>query len=508
MKQNRIINMLSAVAVALVATACSDTDAQYTIPDVAAPQLVSTSLTQEKAIFFGETTIEVTFDQNVNFATKNASMVTINGEPVDKALVLGADKKLTITKNLEFCNAITLNIPAGLVANGQGKVYGEEINATFTAKEKPSNEATAVSQMLGWGWNLGNHFDTSGDAIKNGWGYWDQVPVMTAAPFQTLAAAGAKTVRMPTTWTDHMDADYTISADYLDEVAAAVDLAIGAGLNVILNTHHDSFETDLGNAATDPAAYETDSTIIVRLWQQVATRFASYSDKLIFETSNEVHAGDNWGGGTDAEYALLNQWNQWAVSTIRATGGNNATRWIGVAGYAANIDMTIDHFVLPTDPANRLIVGVHCYDPYNFCLAPYDEAGNPVAPTWGHSANGSSSDELYVINQLYKLRTAYIEKNIPCYLGEYGCVWKKSDEENAYRNYYLEFFCRAANLAGIPMFVWDNNSKEAGNEASGYIDHATGAWLNNSETMVPTMIKACTSTDASYTFQTIWNKAP
>jgi endoglucanase len=58
------------------------------------------------------------------------------------------------------------------------------------------------------------------------------------------------------------------------------------------------------------------------------------------------------------------------------------------------------------------------------------------------------------------------------------------------------------------MFVWDNNSKEAGNEASGYIDHATGAWLNNSETMVPTMIKACTSTDASYTFQTIWNKAP
>lgn len=69
-------------------------------------------------------------------------------------------------------------------------------------------------------------------------------------------------------------------------------------------------------------------------------------------------------------------------------------------------------------------------------------------------------------------------------------------------------YCRAANLAGIPMFVWDNNAKDAGNEANGYIDHADGSWLNDSETMVPTMLKACTSTDASYTFQSIWAKAP
>lgn len=508
MKLNKILNILSLAAVAFLATACSDTDAQYSIPDVTAPQYVNAALTAEKAIFFGETTIKVEFDQNINFATKNASQVTINGAAVDKALVLGADKVLTITKNLEFCNSIALHIPANLVTNGQGKAYAQDIDVTFNVKEMPSNNATAVTQMLGWGWNLGNHFDTSGDAIKNGWGYWDGVATMTAAPFQTLASAGAKTVRMPTTWTDHMDESYTISADYLNEVAATIDLALAAGLNVILNTHHDSFETDLGNAATNEEAYLKDSTIIVSLWKQVATRFANYSDKLIFETFNEVHAGDNWGGGSDAEYALLNTWNQWAVDAIRATGGNNATRWIGVAGYAANIDMTIDHFVMPTDPANKLMVGVHCYDPYNFCLAPYDDAGNAVVTTWGHSASGSSSEEEYAINQLYKLRTAYIEKNIPCYLGEYGCVWKKTDEENAYRAYYLEFFCRAANLAGIPMFVWDNNSKGSGNEANGYLDHATGAWLNNSETMVPTMIKACTSTDASYTFQTIWNKAP
>ena len=58
------------------------------------------------------------------------------------------------------------------------------------------------------------------------------------------------------------------------------------------------------------------------------------------------------------------------------------------------------------------------------------------------------------------------------------------------------------------MFVWDNNAKNEGNEANGYVDHETGQWLNDSETMVPTMIRACTSTDASYTLQTIWNKSP
>lgn len=509
MKLRNIFNTLSLAAVALIATACQDTDAQISIDEVDAPNFVSAELTEEKPIFFGETTIKVNFDKNIGFATMNTDEITVNGKPVSKAWVAGIASALTVTTTLDFCNQIALHIPAGLVVGPQGKTYDQDINVTFNVKEMPSNNATAVTQMLGWGWNLGNHFDTSGDAISKGWGYWDKVDIMTDAPFQTLAGAGAKTVRIPTTWTDHMDENYTINADYLNEVAGCVDKAIAAGLNVILNTHHDSFETDLGNAATNEDTYKKDSTIIVRLWSQVATKFANYGEKLIFETFNEIHAGDNWSSASDAEYALLNTWNQWAVDAIRKTGGNNATRWIGVAGYAANIDMTIDHFVLPTDAANKLMVAVHCYDPYNFCTQPY-AGGAEKAPMWGHTNDASGADELAVINQLYKLRKAYIENNIPCYLGEYGCVYRKTDAENAFRAYYLEFFCRAANLAGIPMLIWDNNTKttDSDGESFGYIDHANGAWLNDSETLVPTMIKACTSTDSSYSLQTIWSKAP
>jgi endoglucanase len=504
MKLNKIFNILSLAAVAFIATACQDTDAQIDIADVDAPQFVSANLTEEKPIFFGETTIKVAFDKNVGFATKNTSQITINGAAVDKALVAGASTELTITKTLDFCNTITLHIPAGLIVGPQHKTYDQAIDVTFNVKEMPSNNATAVTQQLGWGWNLGNHFDTS----NTQYGYWDAA-TPSATLFNTLSGVGAKTVRIPATWTNHMDENYTIDAAYLNEVAGVVDLAIAAGQNVILNTHHDSFETDLGNAATNEEAYLKDSTIIVRLWDQVATKFANYSDKLIFETFNEVHSGDNWGGGSDEEYALLNKWNQWAVDAIRKTGGNNAIRWIGVAGYAANIDLTVAHLQLPNDAANRIMVSAHCYDPYNFCLQPYGNNGEALyTPEWGHAKDGSGTEELYVINQLYKLRAAYIENNIPCYLGEYGCVWKNTDYENAFRAYYLEFFCRAANLAGIPMFVWDNNAKNSGNEANSYIDHETGAWMNDSETLVPTMIKACTSTDNTYTLQTVWDKSP
>jgi endoglucanase len=513
MKLKNIFNTLSLAAVALVATGCQDTDAQIDIQEVDAPSYVSVTPAETSVMLYGEKTITVTFDKNIGFATKNTSKITLNGKSVKFANVTGVSKSLTIKADVDFSKTQKLHIPAGLVIGPQQKAYDKDIDITWTVKDLPDNDATKMTQKLGWGWNLGNHFDTSGDAISKGWGYWDGVATITAAPFNALAAAGAKTVRMPVTWTDHMDDNNVIAADYLTEVSEAVQKAVDAGLNVIVNTHHDSFETALGDAANDEAKAAEVKALIETLWTQVANKFKNFDDKVIFETFNEIHAGDNWNGGSEAENALLNEWNQIAVNAIRATGGNNATRWIGVAGYAANIDLTIANLVIPEDPAKHIMVGVHCYDPYAFCLHPMSDDGSTVqVNSWGHNANASTSvsgaNEEYVIAQLYKLREAYIEKGIPCYLGEYGCVWQTTDNANAFRKYYLEFFCRAANLAGIPMFVWDNNSKGSGNEANGYLDHDTGAWLNDGATLVPMMVKACTSTDASYWFDTIWEKSP
>ena len=503
MKLKNIINTLSLAAVALVATGCQDTDAQTDVLEVGAPAFVSITPDETSVLLFGEKTITVTFDKNINFATKNTSQITLNGKAVKYANVAGVSKSLTIKADVDFSKTQKLHIPAGLVMGPQKKTYDKDIDITWEVKPLADNIATQMTQKLGWGWNLGNHFDTS----DTQWGYWDGVTTITAAPFNTLAAAGAKTVRIPVTWTNHMDATNTIAAGYLTEVADVVDKALAAGLNVIINTHHDSFETTLGDCANDATKAEATAALIQTLWTQVANKFKNYDEKLIFEAFNEVHAGDNWSAGSDAENALLNEWNQIAVDAIRATGGNNATRWIAISHYAANVDQVIANLQLPENDSH-IIVAAHCYDPYNFCLAPVASGTN----SWGHNANAGTSvdgaNEEYVIAQLFKLRQAYIEKGIPCYLGEYGCVWQTTDNANAFRKYYLEFYCRAAYLAGIPMFVWDNNSKGSGHEANGYLDHADGSWLNDGGTVVPMMIKACTDTDESYWFNTIWDKSP
>ena len=503
MKLKNIFNTLSLAAVALVATGCQDTDAQTDVLEVDAPVLVSVTPDETGLLLFGEKTITVTFDKNIGFATKNASKITLNGKSVKSANVAGVSASLTIKADVDFEKTQKLHIPAGLIVGPQYKTYDKDIDITWTVKALPDNAATQMTKKLGWGWNLGNHFDTS----DMQWGYWDGVATIGAAPFNTLAGAGAKTVRIPVTWTNHMDATNTIDAAYLTEVAGVVDKALAANLNVIINTHHDSFETTLGDCANDATTAEATAALIKTLWTQVATKFQSYDERLIFEAFNEIHAGDNWNSGSEAENALLNEWNKIAVDAIRSTGGNNATRWIAISHYAANVDQVIANLQIP-EGDNHIIVAAHCYDPYNFCLAPVASGTN----SWGHNANAGTSvdgaNEEYVIAQLFKLRQAYIEKGIPCYLGEYGCVWQTTDNANAFRKYYLEFYCRAAYLAGIPMFVWDNNSKGSGNEANGYLDHADGSWLNDGGTVVPMMIKACTDTDESYWFNTIWDKSP
>ena len=555
MKLNKIFNTLSIAAVALFATACADTDAQYSIPQVGAPEYVSIT-PASGALVYGAKTITVTFDKNINFMTKNTSQITLNGVPVKKALVLGASNTLTISVDVDFNKTQKLVIPAGLITGPQGDPYNEEISMTWTITDLPSNKATEMTKKLGWGWNLGNHFDTSDMT----YGYWDGVESADVAPFTSLVAAGAKTVRIPATWTNHIKEGTGISddaplewkdADYLDEVAGVVDKALAAGLNVILNTHHDSFEKHIAIAATNPVQAKEDSTLISQLWTAIATKFKDYdADKLIFETFNEVHgaafnddgsvASEDWSTGSDAQFSLLNKWNQYALDAIRKTGGNNTNRWVGVSGYAANIEKTINYLQLPkkldsetTD--DHVMVAVHSYDPGGFCQSPYDAKEDSLKVyTWGHNAkNGysvSGANEDYIINLLYQLRTKYIEQGIPCYLGEYGCVYvdpnnvKTQTESNAYkkfnafRKYYFEYFCRSAYLAGIPMMIWDNNvidnTQQMGGDGKPYIsecfgmfDHSTGDYLGDGADVVPMMIKACTS-DSYDDFPAIWAKSP
>ena len=525
MKQNpfRFITLLFILCTAFILCACSGDDNEDTPTPKVTVNLRSCSITEGTEYVASELT-EVTVSYNKVVAVSPSANITLNDTKCSAKSSAKTAMDVVITlPTLEEGKSYTLTIPEGaIVYKDDNTVSAPAYKVSFTTKEgaKPlDNDAIALTKKLGWGWNLGNHFDTSSgeDGKPNQWGYWDNAkPTQTL--YTNLKKAGVSTVRICVTWGNYQDTKtWTIDETYMAEVKQNVEWAEAAGLNVILNMHHDEYWLDIKGAAGNNLLNDGIKTRIEATWKQIAETFKDKGDFLFFESFNEVQDG-GWGWGanrTDGgkQYKTLNEWNQLVVNTIRATGGNNVTRWIGVPGYASSSTFVLDNnFVLPTDPANRIMVSVHFYDPNTFTLTPENNDGKSE---WGHTAAKGKyqegSNEEHVVETFQKLQEKYIANNIPVYIGEYGCVMQTTDRSNLFRNYYLEYVCRAAHTYNLPLCVWDNWDAKTiggGNEHHYYINHNNGTYYSGAESLVQTMIKAATSDDATYTLESIYNNAP
>ena len=466
------------------------------------------------------TTTVLTLNYNTTVKVTGVG-ITLNGTAVTAKSSATTTMSVDIPLALEDGKSYEVKVAKGaIVSTTDASASAPEFTLNFTTKAKATpgtadNTATALTKRLGWGWNLGNHFDTSSgkDGVHPEWGYWDKA-TPTATLYANLKKAGASTVRIGVTWGNYQNASWDIEASFMNEVKQNVEWAEQAGLNVILNMHHDEYWLDIKGAANNASINTAIKERIAKTWTQIAEAFKDKGDFLLFESYNEIQDGQ-WGWGanrTDGgkQYKTLNEWNQLVVNTIRATGGNNATRWIGIPAYASSPSFALEEsFVLPNDPANKVMVSVHFYDPNTFTLTPENSDGKSE---WGHTAAAgkfqSGSNEEHVREIFSKLYEKFIVKNIPVYIGEYGCVMHTSNRSNLFRNYYLEYVCRAAYTYSMPVCIWDNNSTGGGNEHHGYFNHNDGSYLNNMESLVQTMIKATTSTDANYTLESVYNKAP
>ena len=510
------IYRIASVLFVLLALSCGsddETDPPITI------QLRSQSI-KEGAEVDAQITKVLTLHYN-NPVTVTGTGIKLNGVAITAKNSTSSPVSVEIPLALAEGMSYTLRIEKGaIVSKTNANATAPEFILNFTTKAAEQlingQEASYITRKLGWGWNLGNHFDTSSDEDNkpSQWGYWDGA-TPTRELYTNLKNAGVSTVRICSTWGNYQTPDsWTIRASFMAEVQQQVEWAEAAGLNVILNVHHDEYWLDIKGAANDETKNANIKKRIEATWKQIAEAFKDKGSFLFFETFNEIQDG-NWGWGANRndggkQYRTLNEWNQLAVNTIRATGGNNETRWIGVPGYAANPVFAIDdNFVLPSDPANRLMVSVHYYDPSTFTLTPENSDGKSE---WGHTAAAGKfqpgSNEEYVVETFRKLQKKFIANNIPVYIGEYGCVRHKTNRSNLFRNYYLEYVCRAAYTYGMPLIIWDNNSLGGGNEHHGYFSHNDGTYINGSEPLVQTMIRAATSDDESYTLESIYNNAP
>jgi len=345
------------------------------------------------------------------------------------------------------------------------------------------------------GWNLGNTLDAvnaPGTATETAWGN----PAATQALFNGVKESGFDIVRIPVTWIGHIGAapDYKVSEARLKRVAEVIGYAKAAGIKaVIINIHHDGNYTEpakgtwgfvdfhgaVGNAAKKTQVQDE----IGKVWTQIANYFKNYGDYLIFETLNEVHNG-NWGfSASSEEQSILFDWNQAALSAIRATGGNNAKRYVAVPGLGSTepqvvVNADSQNKLLPDDGANgknKLIVAVHYYDPGSYTT-------NPVTNTWGTSAE---KEEL--AHNTTSLKTTFIDNGIAVYFGEWGAPTGLHSSlgapERAAHLDYIGSVAEAARKNGIVPIYWDDNGDFKMLERSNG-KPKTGLWADTLSTMM------------------------
>lgn len=344
----------------------------------------------------------------------------------------------------------------------------EEAEAVDNGVMREGLTALEATRLMGNGINLGNTLEACDNnvGIKTNTPlsyetHWGQ-PKTTQAMIDGMKAAGFDTIRIPVAWmtnaTHLYEGDYTIDADYMDRVEEVVRYARKAGMYVIINDHWDGgWYGMFGSESAETRALAMEA--YKGMWQQIAERFRDYSDYLIFESANEelgtrfdenspLYCSDSVVTylNDDERYALTNEINQTFVDVVRATGGNNATRFLLIAGYGTNIDQTCDdRFQMPKDTVDsKLMVSVHYYDPWSYCGA----SSAASATKWG-----KVSDYEYMDQQLAKM-TKFTEAGYGVVIGEYGalpCSDGLKDNTLAYHTAFLDA-CTKYNLTNC---LWD-----------------------------------------------------
>ncbi len=343
---------------------------------------------------------------------------------------------------------------------------GAQLPTDTTSPAPENNEsnngfrsASQIVSEIKVGWNLGNTLECydykewTSDA-ETAWGN----PKTTLAMIQSVKSAGFNAVRIPVTWSEHMNGD-TIDAAWMKRVHEVVDLAYNEGLFVILNMHHDDYIW----FEPKESEYSGDSAKLKAIWTQISAEFGSYGDRLLFEGMNEprtVGSANEWMGGTSEEREVINRYEQDFVDTVRASGGNNAERTLIVTSYAASAESAaMDAVKLPSD--DNIILSIHYYAPWLF--------------SEGQSTVFGDAEKSELDAKFREMKQKFIDKGVPLIIGEFGCV---AGAANSTRAEYYRYYISAAKSQGIKCFVWDNNVTE-GEGSYGLFDRETLTW--NSE---------------------------
>jgi len=252
--------------------------------------------------------------------------------------------------------------------------------------------------------------------------------------FQLIREAGFETVRINLHALQRMGKApiYQLPEAWLATLDWAVENALAAGLNVILDLHN------FNDVAKDPPAFKPR---LMAFWKQIGERYKDKPEALVFEILNEPN------GKLDAPL-----WNAWLVEALAVIRAANPSRTVVVGPPMWNGIGYLDKLELPESDRN-IVVTVHYYEPF-----PFTHQGAPWMPetvklsgvSWG------SPQEIERLEADFDRVQAWSEKHRrPILLGEFG-AYDKAPMESRVR--YTGRVARAAEARGWAWAYWQFDS--------------------------------------------------
>ena len=341
--------------------------------------------------------------------------------------------------------------------------------------------ATTAVKRMGLGWNLGNTLEANSQSVTDVgnasyWGgqdlssetCWGQY-VTKPELMKMMKDAGFGAIRVPVTWYNHMDIDGNVDPAWMARVHEVVDYVMDQGLYCIINVHHDtgadgnSFRSWL---KADEANYAQNKTRYEKLWQQIAEDFKDYGQCLLFESYNEMldklsswcyasfaASGRYNENVATSAYNAINSYAQSFVTTVRATGGNNAQRNLIVNTYAAangygdwstHLPEPLTKLNKPAGESSHIAFEVHAYPSI---------------------ANSNGSDRSFadikaeVDGMIKLLKDSFSSKGAPVIIGEWGTSNVDAAETDyvkrpALMKQFCQYFVQQCKANDIATFYW------------------------------------------------------
>ena len=335
-------------------------------------------------------------------------------------------------------------------------IFGSGLMISTNVKAQLPN-AQYIAGKMGVGWNLGNTLEAI--CGENAWGAGRTSQQL----IDSVKAAGFNTVRLPVSWFCHSDTVASvIDKNWIARVKEVVDYCIKDDMYVILNMHWDKgwLENRVNKANQDIVKKRQHL-----YWTQIANYFNDYDEHLLFAGANEPNAHDS------TTMSVLLTYHQTFIDAVRATGGNNSSRTLIVQGPSTDIDNTYKLMnTMPVDKiVQRLMVEIHYYTPFQFCLLDKDADWGKMFYYWGkgnHSItdidrNATWGEESDMDKNFGKMKALFIDKGIPVIVGEFGAGKRKlsppSDQalNNASVEYYYKYIVKSAVGKGLIPVCWD-----------------------------------------------------